>query len=89
MTGQFQLTDDQLAIQETAQRFTADRITPFAAQWDEDKHFPRDVVRAAGELGFVTRIMANARSAFARMNISVTGDHNQFSAAAMARSITA
>ncbi|MET0250714.1 MAG: acyl-CoA dehydrogenase family protein [Novosphingobium sp.] len=52
MTDQFQLSDDQLAIQETAQRFTADRITPFAAQWDEDKHFPRDVVRAAGELGF-------------------------------------
>jgi len=52
MTGQFQLTDDQLAIQEMAQKFTADRITPFAAQWDEEHHFPRDVVQAAGELGF-------------------------------------
>jgi alkylation response protein AidB-like acyl-CoA dehydrogenase len=52
MTGQFQLTDDQLAIQDMARKFTADRITPFAAQWDEDKHFPRDVVQAAGELGF-------------------------------------
>ncbi|MFN6935417.1 MAG: acyl-CoA dehydrogenase family protein [Tsuneonella sp.] len=52
MTGQFQLTDDQLAIQDMARKFTADRITPFAAQWDEDHHFPRDVVQAAGELGF-------------------------------------
>ena len=52
MTDQFQLTDDQLAIQEMARRFTADRITPFAAQWDEDHHFPRDVIKAAGELGF-------------------------------------
>ena len=52
MTGQFQLTDDQLAIQEMARKFTADRITPFAAQWDEEHHFPRDVVQAAGELGF-------------------------------------
>jgi acyl-CoA dehydrogenase len=52
MTGQFQLTDDQLAIQEVAQKFTADRITPFAAKWDEEHHFPRDVVQAAGELGF-------------------------------------
>ena len=51
-SGQFQLTDDQLAIQDMARRFTADRITPFAAQWDEDHHFPRDVVKAAGELGF-------------------------------------
>ncbi|QDM40542.1 acyl-CoA dehydrogenase family protein [Altererythrobacter sp. TH136] len=52
MTGQFQLTDDQLAIQDMARKFTADRITPFASQWDEDHHFPRDVVQAAGELGF-------------------------------------
>jgi alkylation response protein AidB-like acyl-CoA dehydrogenase len=52
MTGQFQLTDDQLQIQEMARKFTADRITPFAAQWDEEHHFPRDVVQAAGELGF-------------------------------------
>jgi len=52
MTEQFQLTDDQLAIQEMARRFTADAITPNAAEWDETKHFPRDVVRQAGELGF-------------------------------------
>ncbi|MDR2858617.1 MAG: acyl-CoA dehydrogenase family protein [Novosphingobium sp.] len=52
MTEQFQLTDDQLAIQDMARRFTADAITPHAAEWDETKHFPRDVVRQAGELGF-------------------------------------
>ncbi len=52
MTEQFQLTEDQLAIQDMARRFTADAITPNAAQWDEEKHFPRDVVRQAGELGF-------------------------------------
>lgn len=52
MTGQFSLTEDQLAIQDMARKFTADRITPNAAKWDEEKHFPRDVVREAGELGF-------------------------------------
>ena len=52
MTGQFQLTDDQLAIQEMAQRFTADAITPFAAEWDEKHHFPRDVIKRSAELGF-------------------------------------
>jgi acyl-CoA dehydrogenase len=45
MTGQFALTDDQLAIQEMAQRFTADNITPYAAEWDEKSHFPRDVIQ--------------------------------------------
>ena len=49
---QFDLTEDQLAIQEMAQRFTADAITPYAAEWDEKHHFPRDVVKAAAELGF-------------------------------------
>lgn len=52
MTDQFQLTEDQIAIQDMARRFTADAITPFAAQWDEAHTFPRDTVKAAAELGF-------------------------------------
>jgi acyl-CoA dehydrogenase len=52
MTEQFGLTEDQLAIQDTARKFTADRITPFAAEWDEKHHYPVDVWKAAGELGF-------------------------------------
>jgi alkylation response protein AidB-like acyl-CoA dehydrogenase len=54
MTGQFELTDDQLAIQETARRFTADHITPHAAEWDEKHIFPRDTIRAAAGLGFAS-----------------------------------
>ena len=49
---QFDLTDDQRAIQEMAQRFTADAITPFAAEWDEKHIFPRDTIKAAAALGF-------------------------------------
>jgi len=49
---QFSLTDDQLAIQEMAQKFTADAITPFAAEWDEKHIFPRDTIKQAAELGF-------------------------------------
>jgi len=52
MTGQFSLTDDQIAIQDMARKFTADRITPHAAKWDEEHHYPVDVWKAAGELGF-------------------------------------
>ena len=52
MSGQFELTEDQLAIQEMAQRFTADAITPFAAGWDEQHTFPRETIRQAAELGF-------------------------------------
>jgi alkylation response protein AidB-like acyl-CoA dehydrogenase len=50
--SQFDLTDDQREIQDLARRFTADAITPHAADWDRDHHFPRDVVRQACDLGF-------------------------------------
>ena len=49
---QFDLTDDQRAIQDVARKFTADAITPFAAEWDEKHIFPRATVKAAAELGF-------------------------------------
>jgi alkylation response protein AidB-like acyl-CoA dehydrogenase len=49
---QFDLTDEQRQIQEMARQFTADAITPHAAEWDEKHIFPRDTIRAAAELGF-------------------------------------
>jgi alkylation response protein AidB-like acyl-CoA dehydrogenase len=50
--SQFDLTDEQRQIQEMARAFTADAITPHAAEWDEKHIFPRDTIRAAAELGF-------------------------------------
>lgn len=47
----FSLTPDQLAIQETARRFAADELAPHAAEWDEKKHFPVDVIRKSAALG--------------------------------------
>ncbi|MBL4838995.1 MAG: acyl-CoA dehydrogenase family protein, partial [Kordiimonadaceae bacterium] len=35
-----------------ARAFTADKITPFAAKWDEDHVWPAEVSKPAGELGF-------------------------------------
>ncbi|HMT45127.1 MAG TPA: acyl-CoA dehydrogenase family protein, partial [Chakrabartia sp.] len=52
MSTQFDLTEDQLAIQDMARKFTADRITPFAAEWDEQHIFPKETIKAAAELGF-------------------------------------
>jgi len=50
--SQFDLTDEQRQIQEMARAFTADAITPNAAEWDEKHIFPRDTIRQAAELGF-------------------------------------
>ena len=52
MTTQFSLSDDQIAIQDMARKFTADAITPHAAKWDEEHIFPRDTIKQAAELGF-------------------------------------
>jgi len=49
---QFDLTDEQRAIQDTARRFTAEAITRHAALWDEKCMFPRPTLKAAAELGF-------------------------------------
>ncbi len=46
------LSDEQLAIQEMAQRFTADEITPNAGDWDEHCTYPLDTIRKSAELGF-------------------------------------
>jgi acyl-CoA dehydrogenase len=52
MTQLFSLTEDQIAIQDMAQRFCADAIVPHAAGWDDAHEFPRETIRAAAELGF-------------------------------------
>jgi len=48
----FDLTDDQRAIQDAASAFAAAELAPHSAKWDEEKHFPVDVLRKAAELGF-------------------------------------
>ncbi|NBB17676.1 acyl-CoA dehydrogenase [Caulobacter sp. SLTY] len=48
----FSLTDDQRAIQEMAQAFARAELAPNAARWDEESHFPVDVLRQAAALGF-------------------------------------
>jgi alkylation response protein AidB-like acyl-CoA dehydrogenase len=48
----FQLTEDQRAIEGAARRFAAERLAPYAAEWDAKEHFPVDVLRQAAALGF-------------------------------------
>ncbi len=48
----FSLTDDQRAIFEAAQAFAREELAPHSARWDEEKHFPVDVMRKAAGLGF-------------------------------------
>jgi alkylation response protein AidB-like acyl-CoA dehydrogenase len=48
----FELNEDQRAIEDAARRFTRERLAPFAAEWDEKEIFPVDALREAAALGF-------------------------------------
>ncbi|MGC2775540.1 MAG: isobutyryl-CoA dehydrogenase [Bradyrhizobium sp.] len=48
---QFALDEDQIAVREMARAFAAEKIAPHAVRWDEEKHFPLDVMREAAGLG--------------------------------------
>ncbi|HUJ02232.1 MAG TPA: acyl-CoA dehydrogenase family protein, partial [Rhizomicrobium sp.] len=48
----FELTDDERAIEAAARRFAAERLAPNAAKWDAEEIFPVDAMREAAALGF-------------------------------------
>ncbi|MCG6483699.1 acyl-CoA dehydrogenase family protein [Vibrio parahaemolyticus] len=50
----FELNEDQRAFADTAQQFSLERLAPMAAEWDEKQICPKDVLKEAGELGFLS-----------------------------------
>jgi acyl-CoA dehydrogenase len=51
---EFGLSEEQLALQETARRFAREEIAPVAARYDQSGEFPREIIRKAWELGFAS-----------------------------------
>jgi acyl-CoA dehydrogenase len=49
----FQVTEEQKALIDTARRFTREQIIPIAAECDRDAKFPMDVFKRAWEIGLV------------------------------------
>ncbi|MGQ0665043.1 MAG: acyl-CoA dehydrogenase family protein [Pseudomonadota bacterium] len=47
------LTETQTLIRDAARAFAADRLAPFAAEWDRNSTFPREAVAEMGRLGFL------------------------------------
>src|SRR3954453_16708528 len=50
----FELTEEQRAIQDAARRFATEKLAPHAAEWDETAHFLVNVLREAAALGFAS-----------------------------------
>ena len=48
----FELSEEQRLLVDSARAFAAAELTPHAAEWDEHAVFPREAIRRAGALGF-------------------------------------
>jgi len=48
----FELSEEQRAIQDTARAFARDEMMPHAKAWDENSTFPVETLRKAAALGF-------------------------------------
>ena len=47
----FDLSEEQRLLVDSARAFAAAELSPNAADWDRDHHFPTDVIRRAAALG--------------------------------------
>ena len=56
----FQLSEEQIAIQDMARGFATDEMLPHAAKWDAEAIFPVDTLRQAAALGFAGIYCADA-----------------------------
>lgn len=50
----FELNEDQQAFADAAKQFSDLALLPYAAEWDEKAIFPKEVLKQAGELGFLS-----------------------------------
>jgi len=69
----FNLTEDQRAIEDAARAFAVAELAPHSARWDEESHFPVDVMRKAAELGFAGLYVREdvGGSALSRLDASI------------------
>jgi len=49
----FELNEDQQAFVDAVKEFGMSELAPHAARWDEEAHFPVDVIKQSAEFGFL------------------------------------
>jgi alkylation response protein AidB-like acyl-CoA dehydrogenase len=68
----FALTADHLAVRDMARAFADERIAASALNWDEEKHFPVDVLREAAALGMATIMVGEAHGGAGMTRLDAT-----------------
>jgi acyl-CoA dehydrogenase len=56
----FDLSDEQLALQATARRFAREEVAPVAGEHDRSGEFPRELIRKAWEIGLSNTVIGEA-----------------------------
>jgi len=54
----FELSDEQRLLTDSARAFATRELAPHAADWDRDHHFPVEVIRRAAEQGYLALYIA-------------------------------
>ena len=49
----FELSDDEKALQKTVRDFAQAEIAPHCRKWDNESHFPTELVPKLGQLGLL------------------------------------
>jgi len=64
------LSDEQAMVRETARDFAAERLKPFAAEWDRGSIFPREAIAEMGRLGLMGMLVPEAWGGAASDHVS-------------------
>ncbi|MGH2502634.1 MAG: acyl-CoA dehydrogenase family protein [Ktedonobacterales bacterium] len=83
----FQLDDEQREIQGLARKFAQNEIAPHADAWDEEHHFPREVLQPMAELGLAGMLTPEQYGGMALSRLTSALIYEQIAQADMATAV--
>ena len=80
----FDLSEEQRLLVDSARAFAAHELSPHAADWDRDHHFPVDVIKRAAEQGSLALYLPEADGGLGLSRLSASLIFEQLSAGCVA-----
>ncbi|MHA6492811.1 isobutyryl-CoA dehydrogenase [Pseudomonas borbori] len=80
----FELSDEQRLLVDSARQFASRELAPHAADWDRDHHFPVDVIKRAAEQGYLALYIQEEDGGLGLSRLSASLIFEQLSAGCIA-----
>ncbi|MET1080790.1 MAG: isobutyryl-CoA dehydrogenase [Pseudomonas sp.] len=80
----FELSDEQRLLVDSARAFATRELAPHAADWDRDHHFPLEVIRQAADQGYLALYIDEADGGLGLSRLSASLIFEQLSAGCVA-----